>query len=128
MVGGISSNQMTIQSSFSKGIMSGMAVYLPSYMPRLSDMPRDILHSYCEKHICHGFHNYNVLVGEEMVDIRPLLKDLNCAKEWYPDPNYTHTILSSSGEIVHIERTFHHRDCDVIFCNKCSLIPSYQDF
>ena len=126
--GGISSSQLTIQSSFSKGIMSGMAVYPPSYVPRPSDMPRDILHSYCEKHICHGFHNYRVLVGEEMVDVRPLLNDLNCGKEWYPDPNYTRTILSSSNEIIHIEGTFRHRDCDVIFCNKCSLIPSYQDF
>jgi hypothetical protein len=32
------------------------------------------------------------------------------------------------GEIVHIEGTFCHHDCDVIFCNKYSLIPSYQDF
>ena len=54
-----------------------------------------------------------------MVDVRPKLKDLNCAKEWYVDPNYTRTILSSSGQIVHIEGTFCHHDCDVIFCNKC---------
>ena len=108
--------------------MSSMAVYLPSYMPRPSDMPRDILHLYCEKHIRHGLHNYSVLVGEEMVDIRLLLKDLNCTKEWYQDPNYTCTILSSSSEIVHIEGTFCHCGCDIIFYNKCSLIPSYQDF
>ena len=97
-------------------------------MPRPSDIPRDILHSYCEKHIYHGFHKYSVLVGAEMVDVRPLLKDLNCVKEWYANPNYTCTILSSLGEIVYIEGTFCHHDCNVIFCNKCSLITTCQDF
>ena len=119
---------MIIQLSFSKDIISNMAMYLHSYVLRPNDILRDILCSYCERHICHGFHYYNMVVGEKMVDVRPLLKDLSCAKEWYLDSNYTYAILSSLGEIVQIEGTFCHCDCDVIFCNKCSLIPSYQDF
>lgn len=76
---------MTIQSSFSKGVMSSMAKYLPSYIPKPIDIPRDVLNSHCQQNACHGFYKYSVLVGDEMANMRPLLHDLNHGKEWYPN-------------------------------------------
>jgi hypothetical protein len=65
--GRISGSQMTIQSSFSKGVMSSMAEYLPSFIPKPIDIPRVVLNSYYQKNVCHGFYKYTVLVGDEMV-------------------------------------------------------------
>jgi hypothetical protein len=49
-------------------------------------------------------------------------------KGWYVEPNYRHTILGLTNEVIHIERTFCHFECLTMFYNKCSLIPSFLDF
>lgn len=91
--GGILDNQLTIQSAFTKGVLAGTTVYPPSYVPKPADMPCDVLHLYCETNICHGFHKYFIRIGDDMVDVCPLLNDVNSAKEWYPDPDYRRSII-----------------------------------
>jgi hypothetical protein len=128
IAGGISGNQLTIQASLAKGVLSGKAKYPPFYVPKPIDIPRDEMVSYCCQNICHGFHDYLLKLGESVIDVRPLLNDPISGKNWYADPNYKCRIQSPSSEIMYIEGTFRHVECTSIFCDKCLLIPSFSDF
>jgi hypothetical protein len=121
-------SQMTFQDFFTKGVLIGKVEYPPSYIPKIVDILHNDLVSYCQQHIFHGFHNYFISIGDDLIDVRPLLNDHMIGKGWYAKPNYKHTILGLTNEVVQIEGTFCHFECSTMFCNKCSLILSFPDF
>jgi hypothetical protein len=86
-------SQMTLQDSFTKGVLVGKVEYLLSYISKIVDIPHNDLVSYCQQHICHGFHNYFINIGDDLIDVRLLLNDHMIDKGWYAKPNYKHTIL-----------------------------------
>ncbi len=119
-------SEMTFQDSFTKGLAS-KAKYLP-YISKIVDIPHNDLLSYCQQHIYHGFHNYFINIRDDMIDVHPLLNDHMISKEWYAKPNYEDTILGLANEVIQIKGTFCHFQCSTIYCNKCSLIPSFLIF
>jgi hypothetical protein len=68
-------SQMTFQNFFMKGVLIGKAEYPPSYIPKIVNIPHNDLVSYCQQHICHGFPNYFINIGDDLIDVRPLLND-----------------------------------------------------
>ncbi len=84
--------------------------------------------SYCQQHICHGFHNYLFSIIDDLIDVCPLLNDHMIGKGWYVEPNYRHIILGLTIEVIQSEGTFCHFECSPMFYNKCSLIPSFPNF
>jgi hypothetical protein len=121
-------NQMTFQDSFTKGVFVGKVEYPLSYISKIVDIPHNDLVSYCQQHICHGFHNYFINIGDDLIGVRLLLNDHMIGKGWYAEPNNRHTILGLTNEVIQIEGTFHHFECLTMFCNKCPLIPSFPNF
>jgi len=120
--------QMTLQNSFTKGVLIGKTKYPPSYIPKIVDIPHNDLVSYCQQQIFHEFHNYFISIKDDLIDVHPLLNDHMIGKGWYAKPNYKHIILGLTNEIIQIEGTFCHFECSTMFCNKCSLIPSFPNF
>jgi hypothetical protein len=120
--------QMALQDSFTKGVLVGKVKYPPSYIPKIVDILHNDLVSYYQQQICHGFHNYFISIRDDLIDVHPLLNDHMIGKGWYAEPNYKHTILGSTNEIIQIEGTFCHFECSTMFCNKCSLILSFPNF
>jgi hypothetical protein len=119
-------SEMTLQDFFTKGLVS-KAKYLP-YISKIVDIPHNDLLSYCQQHIYHGFHNYFINIRDDLIDVLPLLNDHMISKGWYAKPNYEDTILGLANEVIQIIGTFCHLQCLTIYCNKCSLIPSFLDF
>ncbi len=108
-------SKMTLQDSFTKGLAS-KAKYLPS-ISKIVDIPHNDLLSYCQQHIYHGFHNYFINIRDDLIDVRPLLNDHMINKGWYAKPNYEHTILGLTNEIIQIKGTFCHFHCLIIVTN-----------
>ncbi len=119
-------SKMTLQDSFTKGLAS-KAKYLP-YISRIVDIPHNDLLSYCQQHIYRGFHNSFINIRDDLIDVRPLLNDHMISKGWYAKPNYEHTILGSTNEVIQIKGRFCHFQCLTIYCNKSSSIPNFLDF
>jgi hypothetical protein len=119
-------SEMTLQDFFTKGLVS-KAKYLP-YISKIVDIPHNDLLSYCQQHIYHGFHNYFINIRDDLIDVLPLLNDHMISKGCYAKPNYEDTILGLANEVIQIIGTFCHLQCLTIYCNKCSLIPSFLDF
>ncbi len=86
-------SQMTLQDSFMKGVTISKVEYPPSYISKIVGIPHNDLVSYCQQHICHGFHNHFINIGDDLIDVHPLLNDHMIGKGWYAKPNYKHTIL-----------------------------------
>jgi hypothetical protein len=110
-----------------KGDFIGKVEY-PPYIPKIVDIPHNDLVSYCQQHICHGFHNYFISIGHNLIDVCLLLIDHTIGKGWHAELNYKHTILGLTNEIFQIEGTFRHFECSIMFCNKCSSISNFPDF
>jgi hypothetical protein len=121
-------NQMTLQDFFTKGVLVSKVEYPPSYIPKIVDIPHNDLDSYCQQRICHGFHNYFISIRNDLINVHPLLNDHKIGKVWYVEPNYRHTILGLTNEVIQIERTFRHFEYLTMYYNKCSLIPSFLNF
>jgi hypothetical protein len=119
--------QMTLQDFFTKRVLVGKVKY-PPYIPKIIDILHNDLVSYCQQHICHGFHNYFISIRDDLIDVHPLLNDHMIGKGWYVEPNYKHIILGLTNEIIQIEGTFRHFECSTMFYNKCSLIPNFPNF
>jgi hypothetical protein len=66
-------SQMTLQDSFTKRVLVGKIEYPLSYIPEIVDIFHNDLGSYCQQHICHGFHNYFINIRDDLIDVRPLL-------------------------------------------------------
>jgi len=66
--------QMTLQDFFTKRVLVGKVKY-PPYIPKIIDILHNDLVSYCQQHICHGFHNYFISIRDDLIDVHPLLND-----------------------------------------------------
>jgi hypothetical protein len=86
-------SQMTFQDSLMKGVLACKVEY-PFYVPKIVDILHNDLVSYCQQHICHGFHNYFISIGDDLINVHLLLNDHVIGKGWYVEPNYKHTILA----------------------------------
>ncbi len=95
-------NQMTPQNSFTKGVFTSRAKYPPSYIPKIVDIPHNDFVSYCQQHICHGFHNYFISIGNDLIHICLVLNDHMIGKGWYAELKYKHTILGLTNEVIQI--------------------------
>lgn len=120
-------SQLTLAASIAKGVKAGTALYPLNFLPSPADIPRQVLSSYIQQKLCHGFYDSYVLVNRELVDITSLRNDLRAGELWYADPYYSQTIMVERQEIQ-ILGTFRHRDCTRIFCEMCPLIPGLPDF
>jgi hypothetical protein len=95
-------SQMTPQNSFMKGLFTSRAKYPPSYIPKIVDIPHNGFVSYCQQHICHGFHNNFINIRDDLIDICLILNDHMISKGWYAELKYKHTILGLTNEVFQI--------------------------
>jgi hypothetical protein len=63
-------------------------------MPKIVDILHNDLVSYFQQQICHGFHNFFISIGNDLIDVHLLLNDHMIGKGWYAKTNYRHIILT----------------------------------
>jgi hypothetical protein len=109
---GPSKTQPTVVAAFASAVASGVALYPTNYVPKLADIPGPDMHSFLNKHRCHGWIADYVMIGGVQHNVRPLLLDLHPGESWYADPHYHRHAPLALG-------TFWHVDCEGFNCSKC---------